>query len=282
MNVVPTLDSNAHAQVMPPPASRRGRTSDVLFILALIAVQFFINDSWAYSVIGWLDSWYYVGYAFHYPDPSFFNDYYKASRLPWILTEFVVRSTVRGYLSIWLIHLLTLGLGSVGLYWLLLRCLDRSAALFGAALFATFTFSHAIGGADYHTEFSGALFALTWFLAVRAPLQAGNGVLALGLVGAAAALTVHTNVVFANFAPTVAAHWYLTTRQRQPGNPPVGRFLACTIAGALVATAVLGLVNAAVGRGFFFFMKQFNLALSFVSNPANQKPFWSPWSSGFF
>src|SRR2546423_9313984 len=48
-------------------------------------------DNWAFTGLGWLDAWSYVGYAYHYLDPTYNNDYYKVSRVPWILYEFTFR-----------------------------------------------------------------------------------------------------------------------------------------------------------------------------------------------
>ena len=44
---------------------------------------------WLYSPAGWLDPWVYLGFALNYLDPTFFDDYYKSARLPWILTLLV-------------------------------------------------------------------------------------------------------------------------------------------------------------------------------------------------
>jgi hypothetical protein len=180
------------------------------------------------------------------------------------------------------LHFLTIMIGTVSLYLLFRLIFDRTAALFTAAFFAIFTFSHSVGGGDYHSEFSGGLFALAWYLAVRAPVRSGNNAPSLLLTRSAAALSVHSNILFANLAPFILAHWYLTSRLRGEGRPSVVRFvLFCTI-GAVAVTALLGLINWIDGRDFLFFMTQFNMVLSYVADNSHQKPWWQPWSSGFF
>ncbi len=66
---------------------------DLGMLSAIPVVQAIINDSWLYSTLGWLDPWYYLGYGLNYLDPTYLNDYYKVSRVPWILVEFVTRSS---------------------------------------------------------------------------------------------------------------------------------------------------------------------------------------------
>jgi hypothetical protein len=256
-------------------------SADILFILALVILQLLINDDWVYSRIGQLDSWYYIGYGLHYRDPNFLNDYYKVSRLPWVLTEFVVRKLVPGYLAAWALHIVTLMVGGASLYALFSRVFDRLTGLIIAAIFVTATFNHGNGGADYHSEMSGALFALTWWLAIRTALAAQDNLGQMLLVGVAAALTVHTSVLFVNLAPYVFFHWYLTSRWA--GRKPAVLTFVCAIAvGALAGTLALCTINWMVGRGFLFFMKQFSLAASFVADNSHQSSWWHPWSSGFY
>ncbi len=98
-----------------------------------------INDDWMFSPIGWVDAWYYVGYGLKYNDPSFLDTYYKISRLPWILIEYIFRSNFDYYHASVMMQLMLM-MGTIfALYMALLRTLGRVGAFFGTLFYATYT-----------------------------------------------------------------------------------------------------------------------------------------------
>jgi len=173
-------------------------------------------------------------------------------------------------------------IGGTSCYCLFRGLFDRLTGLVVASIFVTFTFSHSIGGADYHTEISGALFALTWYLAFRAATVSANSAVSIFLIGFAGALSVHSYILFANLAPYILANWYLTSRQLAERSPPVVRFIVVGAMGALACTVVLGLINKLAGRDFGFFLQQFRIVRSFVADSTNQLSWWHSWSTGFY
>jgi hypothetical protein len=255
---------------------------DLAIVFGIILTQAAINDYWMYSPIGWLDPWYYVGYAINYLNPTFLNDYYKLSRLPWVLAEFSARNLLGPVAASWTLQLSTLALAIASIYRLLHITLDRNAAFIGAALFASYMFGHASGGADYHNALAGPLFMLTWYLAVSAAQAAEGSYSRLLAAGVCAALTVHTNIVFVNLAPVIALHYLYTFRAAHGRWPNLVRDGTLVLVGAVLVTVALGLVNKSVGRNFLFFRAQLSLVKSFVADSTQQVPYWNPWSSRWY
>ncbi len=236
---------------------------DFCLLTAIPLVQAMINDTWLFTPAGWLDSWYYLGYGLNYTDPTYLNDYYKVSRLPWILVEFVARGLFSAVVASWVLQIGTLVLGSCSLYLLFSRTLGRSAAFVGAAVFAAFPFGHSSGGADYQNVLAGPLYALTWWLAIRcAELEECRK--RLFWVGVTAALTLHSSIVFASLIPVLAGHYVWTYRDTHRTWPRIIQTVVPVLTGAVAITLLLCIINAVVGRDFFFFMRQFDLATSFI------------------
>ena len=181
----------------------------------------------------------------------------------------------------WILQIGTLALGSAGLYLLFSRTLGRSAAFVGAAVFAAFPFAHASGGADYQNALAGPLYALTWWLAIRCA-DIGGPRRQLFCVGVTAALTLHSSVVFASLIPVLVGHYALTYRDRYKTWPSILWTIVPLVIGGVAITLLLCVINALIGRDFFFFMRQFDLATSFVLDTSHQKSWWHPWSSGWF
>lgn len=257
------------------------RALDLAILLAIPLAQAVINKAWMFSPMPWLDPWYYFGYGLSYDDPSFLPTYYKVSRLPWILYEFISRRVFDPVSANWFIQISTLWIGIGSLYLAFSRLFGRMPAFFGAGLFALNCFGHASGGADYQNTLAGPLFALTLWLTIRAA-QEGGRALDIMLAGVAAALLVHTNVVFVNLTPPLVVGYVLIYRQKTGRIPPVILTALFAVLGALLITGVLGLINLSFGRRFFFFESLLLMVTSFVSDSSNQKGWWNPWSNGWY
>lgn len=254
---------------------------DIALICLIPLIQALINSNWMFNSYDWLDPWYYVGYGLNYLWPDFHNDYYKAARLPWIWLEFAVRNIFSPTVSSWILQIGLLAGGASFLYATFSRLVGRPAAFIAAAFFASNYFGHASGGADYQNTLAGPLFALTWYLTVKSA-QDGYKPFNLFVTGAAFAATVHTNIVFVNLAPILIAQYIFCYRERFGRMPAIVSTAALALLGAIALTAFMGAVNWLVGRDFFFFMKIFNLASSFVKDSSQQKAWWNPWTTGWY
>jgi len=254
--------------------------ADLGLLAAIPLVQAMINDDWLFSPIGWYDPWYYLGYALNYADPTFLNDYYKISRLPWIFAEIAARNLCSPTVASWILQIGTLALGSSSLYLLFTRTLGRSIAFLAAAVFAAFPFAHSSGGADYHNTLAGPLYAMSWWLAIRCA-ELGETRARLFWLGVVLALTFHSCIVFAGLLPVLLLHYVWAYRDAHRCWPPIFKTLIPLAAGGIAITIVLGVINVSVGRDFLFFMLQFNLAASFAGDSSLAKTWWLPWSSGW-
>jgi hypothetical protein len=100
------------------------------------------------------------------------------------------------------------------------------------------------------------------------------------VAGAAYACAVHATLSFVNFAPLLAAHFTVLYRRQFTKLPSWGTLWRAGlwfIFGAFAVTALLGIINVAVGRDFLFF----KILLQFVID-LDQAQWWLPWSSGWF
>jgi hypothetical protein len=249
-----------------------------VLILGLVAR----NDSWIYTQIGWLDPWTYVGFGYSYDHPRFAADSYKIARLPWILAEFYTRHLFDAVSSQYILQLGCLFLQGFFFYLAVVRLLGSVPALVGAAFLVTLPFIHGAGGADYNTTLSGPLYALSFYvLTVGANLS--RAPLAL-LFGVCFGLLLHTNIVYVNLLVPLSIH-FIGMRWRSAASTQarsIFAFAAIAILGALLVTVALGALNRSYGREWLFFAGLFKFVTAFALDSSQQKPWWQPWSSGWY
>ncbi len=257
------------------------RNFDLLLLILIPVVFMLINDDWMFSPIGWVDAWYYVGYGLKYNDPSFMDAYYKISRLPWILIEYIFRSNFDYYHAGVMMQLMLM-MGTIfALYMALLRTLGRIGAFFGTLFFATYTFSYASGGADYHNGSGGLFFALSWICALRAA-ETKVSVRWTVATGVMVALSVHSIIVMANLVLIPVVFFVAHYRNLHDRWPPILRTILLGAVGAVAITLLLCAINWSVGRNPWFFLLQFKLASSFVSDSTHQSSWWHDWSTPWY
>src|SRR5215471_10630916 len=76
-----------------------------ILLTVILLVMSIINTSWLYGRIGLLDTWVYVGYFFHYSDPTFGNWYYKVARLSWIIPGSIAYHIFQPSVANYLLHI---------------------------------------------------------------------------------------------------------------------------------------------------------------------------------
>lgn len=247
--------------------------SPLYFILlsagfVLYADKFFAGVM--YNVIGWLDPYMYVAYGLKYTYAGFWDNYYKISRLPWVMTEFAFRRVFDPTVVTLFLQAFCFSLMAVSIYLAFGTIFNRRAGLFCAAVAIFAPFFHSNGGADYHNTLGGPLYFLTFALAVLA-IDRSSTWLAI-LSGAVAAATIHTNPLFiwsalALVLPAVA-YW----RQREGRLSKLLVLIAAFIVGGLTLTVALALTNYSVGRQLLFFIPQINFMLELGGG----NRWWSP------
>ena len=267
-----------------------GRTSAALWaspylhvgIIILLPVWLALaNDTWMYSRVGWLDAWYYITYGLHYDTPTFLNDYYKSSRLPWILAEYLGRMSLSPLAANAALQFGSLAISTTAVYATLRATVGALPALIGASLLAVYPEFHHSGGADYHNTAAGPLYALTLLAATHLGRSPQSWQLPV-LVGGLFALTVHTSVIFVNLLLVIVAHSVVTNRLSGMSAIPIARTFVLMLAGGIVVTIMLGLINLAVGRRFLFFTLGFQLAKDFVVDTSHHAQWWKPWSTHWY
>jgi hypothetical protein len=114
------------------------------------------------EIIGWLDTYVYIGYGLSYPSPDFMPGYYKISRLPWVYFLTFLWRVFRPELATPILASLTImgqGVLAYLLAWRLTRHLP--AAVVAGLYVGLFPFWHHVDGWNYHAHPGGMLFWLT-------------------------------------------------------------------------------------------------------------------------
>jgi hypothetical protein len=228
------------------------------------------NDHFGFPPPGWLDAFVYIGYFWHYPEHlAIFENYYKASRLPWILPGFVVFRALGEIAGSYVLHWVTLSGSGVAMYLLLRDSLkDRAVAAVVGVAWVCSTTGHGPGGWGYHALAGTTYYVLTCWLIVRT--ASTSSWRAGALAGATMACAIHTYPFYAPLAPIVL--WLYFAARPRAGRDGWGRVaidVGWMSAGALAITALLGLINAATGGPWLFFMAQFRTTLSLTQPGSN-------------
>ena len=228
------------------------------------------NPTLFYNPIGWLDPFVYVGYGLYYGYSDFSDWYYKASRLPWNFLEFTARHIFRPQAAAFFLQFASFSLMSISVFLYFRRLISQSNALLLAVVSIFFPLFPASGGADYHNTIAAPLYFL--MLALFAVSIAERSLIFAGWGGAAAALTLHTLPLIALLGPGLALHWLVCCWSHK--RTFIFGALGVSVVGFAAATIGLGVISAAFGRNFFFFMPQLN----FVLWIGNNNPWWRPFS----
>ncbi len=130
------------------------------------------NDAFGFDPPGYLDSFVYVGYFWHYPEHLWVfddNSNYKISRLPWILPGYVLHALAGPIVASYVLAYVTLALGAVALFLLVKECLDdRGSAAIVSVAWACCTWAHGNGGWNYQVLIASGYYLMTCWLVVRA------------------------------------------------------------------------------------------------------------------
>jgi hypothetical protein len=255
-----------------------------VFLAAIPIAMSIVNCSWLYSPVGYLDPWINVGYFLHYADPTFGLVSYKTARLSWIIPGFVAYQIFKPIVANYILHMGCLLASIIFFYLTVARLFGPLIAFATSACFAVFVPFHGSAGWDYQNAAAGAYYFLSFYLLTTA-LLSNNMRLRLIGAGAAYAATVHATISFINMAPLLVAH-FLVLYRCQFGKMPTWRSILWAggsfLSAAVFLTALLGLINVAVGRDFLFFKPLVELVINFVGDNRRQAPWWLPWSAKWY
>ncbi len=235
------------------------------------------NDAFGFDPPGWLDSFIYLGYFWHYPEHLWVfddNSNYKISRLPWVLPGAVAHSLFSAVTAARVLAYLALASAAVALYLHVRDAIkDRHAAAFVSVLLACCVGMHAPGGWYYQALPAAGYYLWACWLVTRAASARQRTVAWAAAAGACYAAAVHTHVFLAVFAPLLGLLCWGTLTV-EPGERWVRwRTVAlAAVAGGVGLTAVLAAVNRATGGEWLFFLPQLEIALKLSKGD----PWWLP------
>jgi hypothetical protein len=230
-----------------------------LLLLGVLSRNYFYDNP------GWLDPNMYVGYFLHYSEHlPIFEDYYKISRLPWVLPGFAAYRVFGPDLASLVLSLGTITFALGCLYLLLRDVMNAGLGLLGVVLLGTCAWFHGVGGWNYHMAAATAYYLLTVLCLIRAAncsrfvSRAGWWYFAAGM---ALGLTIHTYVFMAGYVPGLMACALIVLSADKRALRSITSAILCVVAGALAITTVLGAINLATGGRFLFFMPVVELIL---------------------
>jgi hypothetical protein len=223
------------------------------------------NDGFGFDPPGWLDSYVYLGYFWHYAEHLWvFDDNlnYKISRLPWVLPGFVVHSLLPAVAAAQILAYSTLTSAAVALYLHVRDALmDRYVAAFAALILAFGTGLHAPGGWYYHTLAAAGYYLWACWLLVRAAAAHRHAAIWSAAAGVSFAAAVHTHVFLAVFAPLLVLLYWGALNVDQNRWSRWRTAIVAAAAGGVALTAILGAINRISGGVWLFFLPQVEIAL---------------------
>lgn len=235
------------------------------------------NDAFGFDPPGWLDSFIYLGYFWHYPEHLWVfddNSNYKISRLPWVLPGAAVHSVFSAVTAARVLAYLALASAAVALYLHVRDAIkDRHTAAFVSVLLACCVGMHAPGGWYYQSlPAAGYYLWSCWMFTRAASARERTGVWAAG-AGACYAAAVHTHVFLAVFAPLlVLLVWGTLTVDPREYWARWRTVTMSAVAGGVGLTAVLAVINRITGGEWLFFLPQLEIAFKLSQGD----PWWLP------
>ena len=263
----------------------RSQFQSCLLLAAIPIALSAINSSWLYTPLSWLDPWYNVAYFLHYDDPAFLNSYYKSSRLSWIIPGFVAYKIFQPIVANYILHMGCLVVSVLFFYLTVIRLFGPTIAFATAACLAVFIPFHGSGGWDYQNAAGGAYYIVSILLSDRLYLFSEYS---------EPCWSCRAQLMPPQFMPSwaslmrlpILAAQFLVLYYHQVGKLPSWRAILLVslwfVAGVMILTVALGLVNVALGRDFLFFWPLIELVFSFVHDSQNQAHWWLPWSTVWY
>jgi hypothetical protein len=233
----------------------------LLVVIFLLFLSYY-NSNILFNHIGSSDPFWYVGIGLFYHISDYSNDYYKISRLPWNILEFLARQILQPASATFVLQAFCYSTGSIALFFLFREIVGKSKSFIIAALYIFVPLLQASSaGADYHNTFSGAMFFLTFALLVRAISQMSKpSSFAAGAIGAA---MLHTNLLFLFVSPMIALYIFGLLVERRRTARFIFQAAGLVLAGFISATILFSLAHASFGRGFLFFVPQIEVMFWF-------------------
>jgi hypothetical protein len=249
----------------------------LLYPLLLLA----ISSNWIFTLAGYIDPWVYYGYfrdLIALKNDSVLASHYYGSRLSWLLPGFLAHRFLNPEIASVVLHLGVYYVAVFSLYVTLRRAVGRRGALIAALLMGGYAFFLSAAGWDY-VDGAGIAYCL---LAVAFLTRAASGASPRAntlAAGAAAAAMVHANLICLVLCPLFGLYWLAMPRIRDRDPRPQGlqgpqipaseipivpaawNALGFFLAGALLLTALLCVINYWICGTWLFFLPSVRFAL---------------------
>ncbi len=234
------------------------KLSSWLSILALSLIPIIlalVNQEWMFTRVGEDDPWWYIslGY-FYYKDPLLASNYYRISRVPWILIESLIRNLFTPITAEILLTLMFIIPGSIGFYLLVSKFFNKEIGFISAALLSTYSYYMVSRSPDYHNA-AGSFFLIWSLYFITLAVQSESRHRWWFFVfGAAYALAVHSEFFVLGCFPAMVLQFIIlnwTGKKR-----PILEAVLFGLLGFFSITGLLGFAALLSGRSFFFFMNQ--------------------------
>lgn len=249
-------------------------------LIAIPIMMMLVNDNWLFTKLGYLDPWYNVGYFLHYQDTEFRADFYKIARASWLIPGYLIYKLFTPVVANHLLHIGSLLIMTTFIYSTIVRMVNRDVAFLTAALLTVYYPIHGSGGWDYQTTPSGAYFAVTLFfacLAGQSDKYTFRHDYLLIICGAAFAATFHANILFVNLLPIIFGIYFIYVDEKLFSKLLLKSCLKF-LAGFILLTVILGLINLMIGRKFLFYSPLIEIVFNYVKDTSNEATWWMPLS----
>lgn len=233
-----------------------------------------INRSWIFLNGSFVDSWIYFGFfqnlreyqTIYASANSTKLGFYYDDRLSWILPGYLVYQLFPPLIANYILHIGLYYVVSLALYAILALVVHRRAAIVGTLLMGSYSyFLNAIGW-DYIDGAGLAYCALTLLLLTLAS-RWPRWPLWMSLAGVAAAALVFSNLFWAVLSPSIGLYYLVINRHHSVKRIALG--IAPLVAGALLFTGVIALINRGFGGSPFFFASSLEFAAQSANLPTN-------------
>ena len=257
---------------------------DIIILLLIPAFLCLAVPDWIFAPSSFIDSYIYLGYFRNFSQHiTVFVGTYYGTRLPYIMPGYICYKIFPPLIANYVLHLGFYYLALFSLYFILRIAVNRRAALLTAVFMGFYPYFMAAMGWDYVDGAGIAYFLLTVLLLTLAaksshiaqiphlkgssnPTLSKKYGMLLFLAGLSLAAMIYTNTFLLIMIPSLVLY-YLVMRP-QPWNLLLKTALiACS--GGILATILFGIVNAAAGGSFLFFIPSLISAGSLLirSNP---------------
>src|SRR5262245_39020767 len=173
----------------------------ILAVLALPLLLLAFGPPGLFFDLGIFDSFGYVAYFLHYPEHlPVFDDYYKASRLPWVLLGWTAYRVFGPVLGSYALQLSTMMAAVLGCYVAARQAAGKRVAFVAACVLCFYPYFPGNGGWNYHMTATIAYYLLAAACLARWA-GTGRGVWWGFWAGVAFAASVHTHLYMAVLAP---------------------------------------------------------------------------------